>query len=250
MPYAVLQSKLNAPSLEQLQRAFRFVQGLTAYDARILGNDAFGILVKDLSAQQAASLQGALRIEGFETEIVDQALLPSMPPTHFLRRCDALPQHLLLYDPLGRSFPLEWPHVLIVAAGAVRLTEFVQQRRERPLVRYDGDVDAGATEMLSTTKETQNVRLICEIIVANAGLRYSVSAERMDFTYLGERNLGDAAANFSLFVRDLVGFSSDAYVNRGAEVLQADATSAFTYPSKNAFHEEIIWMLWQLKKSV
>jgi len=250
MPYAVLQMNLNAPSIEQLQRAFRFVEGLTPYDARILGNDAFGILVKDLSAKQAGALQGALRSEGLETEIVDQSHLPAIPPTHFVHRCEPSPEHLLIYDPAGRSFALEWPHVLIVAAGAVRLTEFVQQRKQRPVTRYRGDgVQSVEIEYDTVSKEEQNFRLLCEIIVTGGALRYSVTAEKLNFSYLGERNMGNPVANFSLFVRDLVRFSSHCYVNRGAEVMQNDATKAFSYPSKNAFYEEIVWMLWQLKKA-
>lgn len=250
MPYAVLQTNLTAPSVEQLQRAFQFVEGLTRYDARILGNDAFGILAKDLSAKQAGAMQGALRVEGLETEIVDQSFLPPVPPTRFVQRCEPLPEHLLIYDPLGRSFSLEWPHVLIVAAGAVRVTEFVQQRKARPVTRYHGDgAQSVDMEYETVSKEQQNSRLLGEIIVAGGSLRYSVIADQMNFAYLGERKVGNPIGNFSLFLRDLVRFSSHAYVNRGAEVMQAEPAKSFNYPSKNAFYEEIIWMLWQLKKA-
>src|SRR5687768_9952591 len=136
MPYAVLQTDLNPPRIDQLQRAVRFVPGLTPGDAHILGKDAFGILVKNFSEEQAGSLQRALRDEGMETEIVDQSLLPEIPPKKIVHRLDCLPEHLLIFDPLGRSFSLDWRHVMVVAAGAVRLTEFVQRRQERPFVRY------------------------------------------------------------------------------------------------------------------
>ena len=103
MPYAVLQTDLNPPGLDQLQRAFRLVPGLTAGDAHILGQDAFGILVKNFSEEQAGALQGALRGEGVETEIVDQSFLPELPPKKIVQRLDCLPEHLLIYDPLGRT---------------------------------------------------------------------------------------------------------------------------------------------------
>src|SRR6185503_18589726 len=102
MRYAVLQTDLNPPAIDQLQRAFRSVPGLTASDAFILGKDAFGILVKDLSEEQAGALQGALRIEGIKTEIVDHALLPPLPQTHFVRQMECSPENLLIFDPLGR----------------------------------------------------------------------------------------------------------------------------------------------------
>ena len=60
----------------------------------------------------------------------------------------------------------------------------------------------------------------------------------------------NTAANFSLFVRDLIQFSPQAKLNRGAEALRAKAPEILSYPSKNAFYEEIVWMLWQMKKAV
>src|SRR6185436_1321218 len=128
MPYAVLQTDLNPPSFELLRRVFPLVPGLTASDAAILGKDAFGVLVKNFSEQQAAALQGALRREGIETEIVDQSFLPELPATKFVSRVDCRPEHLLIYDPLGRSFPLPWPHLMFIAAGNVKLSEFVRER--------------------------------------------------------------------------------------------------------------------------
>src|SRR6185503_5743688 len=132
MRYAVLQTDLNPPAIDRLQRAFKSVPGLTAGDAFIIGRDAFGILVKDLSEEQAATLRGTLRIEGVETEIVEHSLLPALPPTHFVRQMECTPENLLIFDPLGRPFTLEWQHVMCIAAGAVRLTEFVQKQHEVP----------------------------------------------------------------------------------------------------------------------
>jgi hypothetical protein len=31
-------------------------------------------------------------------------------------------------------------------------------------------------------------------------------------------------------------------------MIRANTDSTFTYPSKNAFYEEIVWTLWQMKK--
>jgi hypothetical protein len=252
MRYAVLQTDLNPPAIDQLQRAFRTVPGLAAADAFILGNDAFGILVKVLSEGQASALQGALRIEGVETEIVDQTLLPPLPQTHFVRQMECSPEKLLIFDPLGRPFPLEWQHVICIAAGAVQLTDFIQRRHEIPPVTRPGSsrVTPYAPEYETRTHEERRFHLLGEIIITGAALRYSFDADKFNFARLGERNMGNTAANFSLFVRDLMQFSHHAMLNRGAEALRANATEIFPYPSKNAFYEEIVWMLWQMKKTV
>ena len=250
MRYAVLQTDLNPPAIDQLRRAFRSVPGLTAADATILGNDAFGILVKNLSEQQAGAMQGALRIEGIETEIVDQKFLPELPRTHLVRRMDCAPEHLTIYDPLGRTFALEWNHVVIVAAGAVKLTDFVKEQKARPVTRYHGDgASAVEIEYDTVTREERNFHMLGEVVIAGGALRYSFTADKFNFAGLGERNMGSMVANFSLFVRDLIQFSPNVVLNRGAEAMRANATEVLSYPSKNAFYEEIVWMLWQMKKA-
>jgi hypothetical protein len=250
MPYAVLQTDLNPPGIEQMARAFRSVPGLTPADAHILGKDAFGILVKDFSEQQAGVMQGALRIEGIETEIVDQSFLPSLPTTKFVRRLDCSPEHLLLYDPVGRSFALDWRHIIFIAAGAVRLIDFVRDQETRQRVRYTaGGMPYQDTEYETFSREEQNSHLIGEIIITGATLRYSFDADNFNFVYLGERNTKDRAANFVSLVRDLTQFGANAQLNRGAAAMRGDAAQIFSYPSKNAFYEEIIWTLWQMKKA-
>jgi hypothetical protein len=249
MPYAVLQTDLNPPGIDQLQRAFRSVAGLTAADAHFLGRDAFGILVKGFSEEQAGALQGALRREGVETEIVDQSFLPDLPPKKLVQRLDCQPEHLLIYDPLGRAFPLDWRHVMFVAAGAVPLTEFVQYQQKplNPVPLSHHYLEEKEYETIS--REEQRLHLVGEIVITGAVLRYTLTASKFNFAYLGPRNMGNVAANFALLMRDVIQSSANARLNRGAEALRSDATKILSYPSKNAFYEEIVWMLWQMRKS-
>ena len=251
MRYAVLQTDLNPPGLELLRRAFRTVPGLTPYDANILGHDAFGILVKDFSAEQAAALQGALRIEGLETEIVEQSLLPELPPAKLVQRLDYQPEHLLIFDPLGNSFPLEWRHVLLIAAGAVRLNEFVRHQKIRSVTHHHGDGHTTPdVEYESVTREERNVHLLGEIIITGAALRYRFTADKFNFASLGARRTDSPVGNFGLFIRDLIQFCPHAGLNRGASALHLQTPEIFNYPTKNAFHEEIVWRLWQMRKPV
>ncbi len=249
MRHAVLQTDLNPPGHDQLLRAFRAVPGLTPYDASILGNDAFGVLVKNFSAEQALALHGALRGEGVETEIVEQSLLPEMPPAKTVQRLECQPEHLLIFDPLGNSFPLEWRHVLIIAAGAVRLSDFVRQQKARTVRRANASGHrVPDVEYETVTREEQNFHLLGEIIITGAALRYSFAADTFNFTGLGARRPESLVENFGLFLRDLAQFAPHAGLNRGAAGLARATPEIFSYPTKNAFHEEIVWMLWQMKK--
>jgi len=249
MPYAVLQTELGTPTIEQMARAFRSVPGLTPADAHILGNDAFGILVKNFTETQALAMQGALRVEGVETELVDQSLLPELPAKHTVHRLDCNPEHLLIYDPAGRSFALDWRHVTLIAAGAVRLTEFVRERQRREKISYTGyGLAIPDAEYDTVSREEHNFHPLTEIIVAGGTLRYTLQADKFNFDYLGTRKVKDTAANFALLVRDLAQFGTGAALNRGAEAIQKGDSIGLAYPSQNAFYEEIIWSLWQLKK--
>src|SRR5437763_1204610 len=71
MSYCLLQADSVAPGADQLKRAFKSLKTLTGADAVKLANDACGVLVKNLSHEDAGLLQHALQSEGVPTEIVE-----------------------------------------------------------------------------------------------------------------------------------------------------------------------------------
>ena len=255
--FAILQRSLEIPDVEKLKRAFRSVHGLTESDAHTLANDAFGILVNNLSPGDAMTLQGALQAEGVETAVVLQTDLPQLPPTKFVHQMDCLPNALVVHDAIGREFPVPWDQIMLIAAGRVRLTVFEQQRvtpNQSPLpapleswwtVRPRGrSVSQPAPEYVS--RESQAPRLLLEVLLAGAGMRFQIEGERFRFNYLGDRKRPELAENFVLLVQDVMRFAPQAMVNRGAYFLRENTATVFEYPSKHAFHEEITWFLWQM----
>ena len=243
MLYAVLQTDLSPPPVDLLRRAFRSVPFLTDLDAHTLSQDGYGILIRRLSQENAASLQLALRNQGLETELVPEQKLPGLPAGKQVHRVDVTPQALHIYDPAGRSFPLEWGHLAMIAAGKVRLNEFrtVESRRRRWATR-EGEPD-WVTE--TRTREERTERLVLELILSGAVLRYSLVGDHFNYAYLGERLRRTADENFALLVQDLIARAPHATINRGAYYLRENAAETFAYPSRNAFTEEIIWLLWK-----
>jgi hypothetical protein len=249
MSYAVVQKELTELPIDALRRAFRHVPGLTALDAQVIGNDAFGILVKDFPLENATAMQGALRGEGIETEIVETAQLPLMPPTKQLRRLGCSEAGLELFDPLGRSFVVAWQHVMLLAAGAVKTSEFVRKVEMKPVLsRGEDDVSNEGLEPEISYKEDRAVHLLLEIVMSRAVLRYSVVADRFDFAYLGGRRTGNVPLDFVAMARDLASFAPHAGLNRGMSSLLEDRDTIFSYPTKNAFLEEIVWLLWRASR--
>lgn len=250
MNYAILQTTLDTPDFDKLRRAFRSVSSLTDADAHILGNDAFGILVKGKPLAEATTLQAALRAEGIEAHVIPEDDLPALPPTKFLNRVEARPEALTIYDPVGRSFAVEWGHVMLIAAGSVRLTDFNRIRTEKRVTRYDAQGGAYTETVVDyNTREERNAHFLLEIILTRGVARYSIKADPaalLLFRYLGERRTDSLAQNFALLVQDLMTYAPHAAVNRGAYSLREAGGSLFAYPSKNAFFEEITWLLWWL----
>jgi len=243
--FAVLQCSLEIPEVEKLKRAFRSVKSLTESDAHTLANDAFGILVNNLSPQDAMSLQGALLAEGIRTAVVLQSDLPQLPPAKFVRRTDCLPEALMIYDPVGRTVPVPWSQVMLIAAGNVRLADFAESKIVRPARASGYGFEPARYELPAWGEEEMKFHLLLEIVLSRSATRFQTQADKFLFLYLGERKQSGLLENFALLVQDLMKFAPQAMANRGAFFLRENTTRVFEYPSKHAFYEEMTWMLWQ-----
>jgi hypothetical protein len=252
MTCSLMQKNLEPPTMEQLKQAFCSVPGLTAVDAAMLSRDAFGILARSFEPERAQKLQSALAAQGVETEIVEDASLPALPDLRIVHRLDSTPDALMICDPLGRSFPLPWKNVMLIAAGKVRMTEFKTIDVPHPVISYGGYGRRGESAVVihHETHEEQNDRWLLEVVITGAALRYSIVADRplsLLFQYLGDRRTVDLATNFKLVVQDLIANAPEAAVNRGAYYLRENSAEPFYYPMKKAFYDEMTWLLWKMK---
>lgn len=236
--YAIMQRELVVPEIEQLNRAFRVWPSLTKLDAQTAANDAYGILLRGLDVEKASALQDALLREKIETEVVEEASLPTLPPGRVIRQIEFDEQHLALYDSMRRPAPVAWRDIVFIAAGLVTVRELNKARalQEQP------HADAGRS------KEETHRRMLLEIFLRDGGTRFSISADEFAFDHLGARLSEDPAMNFVLLVQDLARHAPDAGQNRGAFAACRQPPELFPYPSKPAFQEEMIWMLWRIRQ--
>ena len=259
--YALLQQTLEPPAIDALKRAFAAVRCLVASDAHGVANDAYGILVRDLEAEDAYKLQGALRTEGVETEILAMALLPAVPSTKYVRRIEFGPDVLLLYDPIGRPVPVEWRYLMLIAAGNVLVNRTIRRPPATSSITgsgsglgpwdLEGD-DGSAWSRRTELREERAQELTLELVLTNGVARFSLMADGASpllFRCLGDRQSPDPFQNFQLVVDELAKASPRALLNRGAWSLRQTPPTLFAYPSKNAFFEEIIWMLHRAKSA-
>ncbi|HEY3914770.1 MAG TPA: hypothetical protein VGN61_09820 [Verrucomicrobiae bacterium] len=251
MSYAVMQSGPTPPSEEQLQSAFQEVPGLAAADAGILGRDAYGVLLNGLELVQASALQSALARHGIETEAVDEAALTDLPVPRQLTKVSFTPEALEIYDVMGRTFPLEWGQIAIIAAGRVWLTDFISELVRKEMMRVGGRHGdyAPTVKVEKVTTEARNQHLLLEIITHGAAARYQVKADLPEtlllYQCLGERRSKDPVVNLCLFVQEMARYAPQAALNYGAYKLCESGDAAFTYASKTAFYREITWLSWR-----
>lgn len=245
-----MQIDLDPPSAEQLANAFREVPELTAMDAAVLGKDAFGLLAKGFELEQASAMQSALAAQGVETEVVEEAALTELPLPRQLMKVALTPEALQIGDVLGRSFPLDWGDILVIAAGRTRLTEFKTELVDRVKMVMAGRHFVAKVVTEPNTTEEQQDHWLLEIITRGAALRYHAVADRPEtmllFQCLGERRGKDPAANLSLLVRELAQFAPAAVLNHGAFFMRENSDPSFSYPSQTAFYREITWLLWMI----
>lgn len=251
-----MQQTLAIPPVDRLRRAFESVRSLTAADAPGLANDAYGILVKGLPLDEARVLKGALEAEGILTELVPEQLLPRMPATKFVRRVEFGPDALLIHDPLGRRVPVEYGHLLILAAGLVETTEF--RAPPEPVVsvvpqfgrvaRLRAELEEFGRSRSLQRREVRVQRRLVELILTGGVARFTIEVEanpQLLFQALGEERVDDPDRNLAAFMRRMQGAAPKVLLNRGAFELASEPSTHHAYPSRNAFQEELIWMLWQ-----
>lgn len=254
MGYTLMQKTAVAPAFEQLKRAFGKIPGFTAYDAATYCKEPFGIIVRNFTRPQAEALQAGLKAEGAETEIIEDAQLPAVPPTKVVRKLECPAEALMIYDPYGRKFPVEWSHVTLIAAGNVQKATFERQRSEREEVRIKmhGMIPtAERTVKVEYTSQESTAKSLCaEIVLAGGVAQYSIEAGGFNYECLGERMSYDKAANFRLLLRELAKNAPHATLNRGAAAMFAEPPVFTVYPHKNSLQDEIQWLLWRSKNQV
>jgi hypothetical protein len=181
--------------------------------------------------------------------VAENDLVP-LPPAKFTNRLDCTLAGLIIHDPLGRPFTVEWQHVMLVAMGNVLVTELKRVEKEVQPTRDENTRFQTRPRIEYSTKEERTSKFMMDIVLNHAVLRYSLNIDsRIPFRYLESRATPNLAANVSLVMQDMAGFAPHIGFTRGAFCFREKVDPPLVYPSKNAFYEETTWLLWQMKKA-
>jgi hypothetical protein len=252
--FAVVQTHLDPPDPEKLQRAFRGVPGLTPYDVNTVCNEGGGILGRNFTPAQASVLKSNLKAEGVEVEIVEKSGLPVLPQGKTIHHVRFTPEALMVEDLIKGEIPVPWEQAYLIAAGSVQLAKIARQEKEVDEVRFGpvrGIIPVPHTwhRVEYSSKVSADWFLRAEIILAGAAVRYSIEAEHFTFAPLGEGVTKDLAGNFCLLMRGLAAQAPKALLSRGAASIASEACEFVYYPRKSAFEDDIIWLLWKAQQS-
>ena len=239
-----------APNADQLKRAFRSLKSLTDADAVKLANEACGILLKNLSRDDAGTVQRALQAEGARTEVVEASQLPTLPAAKFIRRVEFQPQALMIYDQLGRAAPVPWDQLALLAAGGVRHFGMSATRKEQTVNTFD-PIRGFRTKVITDVRHKieDNARLVLDIFLTGGSMRFQIEAETFSFKYCFDRPDLNLERKLALLIQMLAENAPQANLNRGALAMRDGPSGAVTYASKAVLFDESTWLWWRMTRA-
>jgi hypothetical protein len=247
--YILVQAETAAPTVDQLKRAFAFTDCLRAADAAKLAHEARGLLLKNLTYDNAYRVQCALKEDGIATEIVEPRALPTLPESRLIRRLEFTDAALMIFDVLGRATPVAWDQVALVAAGAVGHFELITTHTEEQVTGFS-PIRGFHQKKVSETQhvlETER-QLVLELLLIGGERRFQVEGRGFLFGYSFNRPELNPEQKFALLVQMIVEHAPQAIRNRGAGQL-ANHEPIEDYASKGTLNDEIVWLLWRQRRS-
>ena len=244
--YAVLQKDLGRPVADQMRRAFRSFSNLTDADAVRLAANAQGILLRHLGADEARAFHRALLAEGVAAAMVSESDLELLPASKSLHRLSLSEQALEVYDLLGRAKPIPWHEIALVAAGSVRHVEISMTQTERTGVGLHPAFGVWPKKTAESVRKVESEsQLILEIVLANRVARYELDAAQFPFKYAVDKPEFSTREKFIWLVREIGNRATGAILNRGASDVRNGVELVRGYSSRQAFTDEMIWLLWK-----
>jgi hypothetical protein len=253
--YALMNRNSEPVGQDTFAHAFRGVPGLTPVDAKVIGNPESGMLVRKLTLDQALALQANLKAVGSHTEVVPEIALPVLAESKIVRSLEFSAETLTLRDVMQQSTTIANQDFKLLAAGSVRTAAFSRRRIETQEVRAHTlhipihafplmiPIVQHETRVQYIARESEEWVLRAEIMVVNQ--RFVIEGENFDYGCLGSAMTQDTATNFCLLVHELAGKFSPPLISRGVRSILADPPDFAYYPNKDAFDNELLWLLWR-----
>jgi hypothetical protein len=235
--YALFQHSLDPLDVDAVVAAYETTPRLTRVDAPQMARRACGILADGLSLEAATAIKQVLDARGQGVDIAPDEWLV-LPRVYACRKAAAEPRALVFYDVYGRPAPVPWQEVGLVAAGCYGVGKTVKVQDADYTVTTDGYVIFIDAEYELQESDT----LVLEVLVPGQQVRYEITSDKFDYSYLGERRRDNSTQNFAMLLHDVAVRSTRATINRGAEKMLADPKRGYRYQNKKLFERELAWL--------
>jgi hypothetical protein len=244
--YAVVQISLERSiSRDVLESAIMATQQLAKPDCARLVRESFGIVAGSLLQADALALQAALRARGIETEVVNEADLPSLPVPHHPQSVDVAEDGVTFTDYTGQAtlYPMS---VFVYAAGGY-VKHLAAPQRKLELVQRFVPRQGMMTnlEMVTERNAKEVVEFRIEYYFTQEPFRFQCVLDDKAIVRVNGQvlKLRDHTQLNSLLLTFANAFPAD-QTNLGIRKIVTG--QEFIYPSVHAFEEEIIWSLYRM----
>ncbi len=244
--WSLVQDNPAPLDIERVRTAFQRSGHLTSSDAAQMVNNAYGVLVDGLSADEAAALQGLLADVGIHVAIIAATAL-ELPRIRNVTRMEIDDDSLRPFDHYGRRARVPWSSVLLVACGAVpgrprqQRTDRRARRRTLPGLGRALEVGRGSVEPEAAARPDE---AILDFGTLDPPQRFRATASSFVFSDHPQHKSFDREAAFVALVRETLGRADAAALTEGAAALHAGAAKLRRYRSERLYEREQSWCLW------
>lgn len=258
MPYAILLNELIPLDLEKTARILAKARDIIYADATRSVRYCHGILATGLPYDEAKAIADELNRTGVGVFVMDQNQMYQPEGAFAINNADCLEQCFNVQDLYGRSYPLDWPNIILISLGRILQRKETVTYRSSPTRSGMRGLGVGALGMFgggmisptpaesSSVKKTTEEEVLLLDIFSEAPQKkhYRIQHNAFNYDYLGPRVKMNASENFHLLVEDLVGYAKQAYGNRGVNAyLSGEDPKKMDYSDLDHFDKENLWLL-------
>ena len=250
MMYALLQRSLDQTiAREAMEEASTAAPMVARGDCARLQRELFGIVVRRLDEENARAFQGALRRYGFETELVPEDALFTLPGSFGASALRLETGALVFGDVYGRERSVPAAECVFAAAGRVGIERTKRTTTLETEVRSYGRYGTSISIVPATRRDpVEDVQFRIELFFARDPLRLEWVLEEGRVVRLNGWPVRwrDADA-LHAFLGELRAAMPADRINRGLARFDDPAPPA--YPNLRCFEEEILWHFHRLRSA-
>lgn len=248
MAYALLQLTLDQRiERSSLEEASVVVPSVARADCARLHKELFGIVVGGLEQAEARAFQQALAQRGFPTELVEESELPRLPEPRRIFHLQLGPAGLASEDVYGGTELVPWPDLVFAAGG------FLTAQRWRPQRVMEWQIGLGPGGSMvrqlgfGTEQRLQKVPEFRLDFLFGGGRRRQLVLREQTVARINGQPVQLRDRETLEGVLRLLQALPATRTNTG--IRRVGAAELFSYPSEQAFEEEIVWSLYRLGRA-